>query len=463
MDDRAQIWQPLNQSRREIRLFILHPSTDFGTVPEGHLITVSLDQQVQYEAISHAWGGPTYRETIFINQVEWPVTVSIFKALRQLRLSHAVKCIWIDALCINQYDMRERADQVEKMQFIFNRATTVVAWLGCSNRSIASLVGDLGSDKISDKGVQGASNRLFRGNEARISLFARLDYWSRTWIFQELALGREIRLLYADKVITMGALKAIVSTIESQWSEFNWYERDFILRRLRPILRAPTLCHIATVGSHEEKAVALTRTMYDHRISQCHDPRDRIYGLLGLMTAMFGPDFMEVNYQDDVAEIYVEFCGRSWWSRSQTLKEVLTEWRTFYSGVDLAFVRTIAFGREDLLDFDMCCSAFATGPSSRTEQEQRLVSDIKSAAEGRRFFIDAAGRPGLGPLEVRPGDVLAILAGGRVPYVLRKSTSNTAGNPNNFYFIGECYVDGVMQGQLLDGPTPPALEEIWLE
>jgi len=81
----------------------------------------------------------------------------------------------------------------------------------------------------------------------------------------------------------------------------------------------------------------------------------------------------------------------------------------------------------------------------------------------RCFFASDNHLYGFGPRDTREGDCLAILAGGRVPYVLRKSPNAPASRPNLFSFVGECYVEGVMYGELLNMPRTRDFEDIELE
>ncbi|KIW26330.1 uncharacterized protein PV07_09430 [Cladophialophora immunda] len=88
MNDASRIWKPLDTSRREIkleiRLLILAPDRDRHAGPRGKLITVSLEQQLFYEAISHAWSGLSEPNNIHINNTEWPITTEVLMALQQL-------------------------------------------------------------------------------------------------------------------------------------------------------------------------------------------------------------------------------------------------------------------------------------------------------------------------------------------------------------------------------------------
>ncbi|EON64457.1 hypothetical protein W97_03688 [Coniosporium apollinis CBS 100218] len=72
----------------------------------------------------------------------------------------------------------------------------------------------------------------------------------------------------------------------------------------------------------------------------------------------------------------------------------------------------------------------------------------------RTFFVTAKGYLGLGPHLTQIGGHVVLLAGGKVPFILRtgidKSESGaeagTEAKEPWFYFIGECYVHGIMDG-----------------
>ncbi|KAK6824580.1 hypothetical protein PG987_012074 [Apiospora arundinis] len=57
------------------------------------------------------------------------------------------------------------------------------------------------------------------------------------------------------------------------------------------------------------------------------------------------------------------------------------------------------------------------------------------------FFVTDNGYIGLGHPDAAVGDMVAVLRGGPVPYVLR-------GNKENHTLVGECYVHGIMDGEL---------------
>lgn len=85
---------------------------------------------IPYEALSYAWGGTEMTERVEINGKELGVTANLYCALQHLRYQDADRILWIDAICINQGDARERGHQVRQMGEIYSRADRVVIWLG---------------------------------------------------------------------------------------------------------------------------------------------------------------------------------------------------------------------------------------------------------------------------------------------------------------------------------------------
>lgn len=68
----------------------------------------------------------------------------------------------------------------------------------------------------------------------------------------------------------------------------------------------------------------------------------------------------------------------------------------------------------------------------------------------RRLLVTSLGHLGLGPSKAQKGDIVCVLFGCSVPVVLRKTDPpQTEGKPT-FRFIGECYLDGFMDGEGLN-------------
>ena len=62
---------------------------------------------------------------------------------------------------------------------------------------------------------------------------------------------------------------------------------------------------------------------------------------------------------------------------------------------------------------------------------------------GMKPFITQKGYVGMGPPDSKTGDVVVVLIGSRVPFVLRPS------DVGKFFLVGEAYCHGVMDGEIL--------------
>ncbi|SPJ84141.1 related to HET-6OR heterokaryon incompatibility protein (het-6OR allele) [Fusarium torulosum] len=77
--------------------------------------------------------------------------------------------------------------------------------------------------------------------------------------------------------------------------------------------------------------------------------------------------------------------------------------------------------------------------------------DSMGVMKDKRPFLTQMGYLGMGPLEARPGDVVVIFCGGRIPFILHPLNlpeGSQGGEDSMFSFVGEAYCDGVMYGEI---------------
>jgi hypothetical protein len=125
----------------ETRLIALHSGTasdplnlnlEVAVVTRGEvgLGLVSQNRVVEYEALSYTWGSTVFIDPVICNGQPFGITSHLDEALRQLRLEGRKRYLWVDALCINQSDLEEKARQIRNPKVVFAKATRVVVWLG---------------------------------------------------------------------------------------------------------------------------------------------------------------------------------------------------------------------------------------------------------------------------------------------------------------------------------------------
>lgn len=143
------MYDKLSQEAREIRILFLLPG-DVDVDISCKLVTVSLDNLPDYEALSYTWGDPTVKVPIRVNENVLQVTPNLNNALRHLRRRNEKRVLWVDAICINQDDLGEKSYQIPFMGEIYSRTTNCLAWLGLetahTKQAIATALA-LGEDK----------------------------------------------------------------------------------------------------------------------------------------------------------------------------------------------------------------------------------------------------------------------------------------------------------------------------
>jgi len=88
------------------------------------------------------------------------------------------------------------------------------------------------------------------------------------------------------------------------------------------------------------------------------------------------------------------------------------------------------------------------------EEEMERWEELAFPCHGTVFFRNSVGNFGLCPPRTRAGDVVVVLFGGSVPFVLRKWKSSADGSGDeegeSLELIGECYVQGWMHGAAIE-------------
>jgi hypothetical protein len=135
---------------------------------------------------------------------------------------------WIDAICINQQDTRERNTQVSIMRQIYATAENVVVWLGPATEKT-----NLAMDYITQHNIRILQNKIperwrpqmkpvrfhtiWTEEEGKAFLnLCRKGYWKQVWIVQEIMCARRIVLFCG-------------------WRNVQWRMIDGIFQRLKSI------------------------------------------------------------------------------------------------------------------------------------------------------------------------------------------------------------------------------------
>jgi hypothetical protein len=105
----------------EIRLLKLSPETSHDAQLCGSLVTYSRSNVPSYDALSYTWGDPAkcFSVETFFGLIG--IAASLYSALKRLRLPNKIRFLWIDAICINQEDNKEKSAQVRLIRVVFDK------------------------------------------------------------------------------------------------------------------------------------------------------------------------------------------------------------------------------------------------------------------------------------------------------------------------------------------------------
>jgi hypothetical protein len=130
LDRHSAIYFPLNPPNASIRLLRIFREKS-SSIIIGQLGVFPLDPAncPAFIAVSYAWCEKVYPKAISLNRYRFPVLQSLYPFL-ELICDHQDFSSdfwwWIDSICINQDDTRERCSQVELMARIWRQAQKAI-------------------------------------------------------------------------------------------------------------------------------------------------------------------------------------------------------------------------------------------------------------------------------------------------------------------------------------------------
>lgn len=99
-------------------------------LPYYEMVQVPLDSLPEYTALSYAWGHLNKTWVLNISGASLAITASLAEAMRALPRIASSEYLWLDQVCINQADEKEKNRQVQIMGEIYSNSHKVIIWTG---------------------------------------------------------------------------------------------------------------------------------------------------------------------------------------------------------------------------------------------------------------------------------------------------------------------------------------------
>lgn len=375
----SYVYTPLNTRGHHIRLFKIWWSTERACV-EADVQQFNLRDSPPFHAISYTWGKPPATESIVINGKVLKIRKNLYDFFKIFTMKHTRKrkqyggkevWLWADQVCVNQGFQNERNHQVQMMGQIFSQAEEVLIWLGEKKSGGEALraIGELGQADERLKALMPTD--VWANHQAGMREFADNPYWERLWILQEIVLARKLVLFSSISHLDGAKFEAFCSRAMT-WNN---------------ILHNCTLFHLVAKERHKKVQVWkaqswLLDACYATLFSKCEDPRDKIYGLQGLLAA---DQRATIDYTQPTEKVLLD--------AALMICSVSEEYMVYELGW---YIIQIAYGM-DLFDCDAANAFFvymskALGEErTRNEQIKLLVRLLKETFDGKRRKLAIAG------------------------------------------------------------------------
>ncbi|KAH6028937.1 hypothetical protein HBI83_040680 [Parastagonospora nodorum] len=321
-------YTPLDDTRREIRVLHIRPKSsspsqtakltsgeDTDTI-DCFFSRTTLEDPSDFEALSYVWGDASKKKPIRLQGHDFPVTENLHQALVHLRKDYDERICWIDALCINQGDLEERASQVSQMEYIYRLAKEVIVFLGpyWKGQEIAlRFMFAIASDKdlhysplqephFTSNGGLDASSELLCSYLAR---FFALPWWTRAWTVQEGLLAQQVTFMSGIQEIPAPLIGDYLKNINPHFrcclkgAKLHWRDEATQLTVWESQTSASALFFSAGAELEDDLLYRVTR----FRFRGCWDVRDNIYSVLGLASPAYR-ERIKVSYTTPTAEVF---------------------------------------------------------------------------------------------------------------------------------------------------------------
>jgi hypothetical protein len=303
----------------EFRLIRVFPERK--TMIKCEIIHASLEEPPRYVAISYAWGDAGNTRKIELEGSLIPVGVSLYGALEALRQKVEPVLVWADALCIDQHNRDERAQQVQLMTGIYSTAESVAIWLGAEADDSAlaiDLLRAVADQADSPENVSRLiSSRVGKPDLAAVvSLFER-DYWRRLWVVQEIFNARSITVHCGSTKLQWAVYQRASDAFSRHRADLDYYfpvgRRDSRRHTISPnqFSYSQVLVHQGPGSLPDLRSYmglgkgSLLEVLRACRRKLASDAKDKLYGILGVLPEETRKEF-RADYSLSVKDVYTE-------------------------------------------------------------------------------------------------------------------------------------------------------------
>lgn len=260
----------------------------------------------QYTVLSYVWGDNSRVHQIQANGKCILITENLkvfFDETKRRRNSQPNPStwpfgwLWVDAVCINQEDSNERSEQVAMMKAIFEKAHSLIMWLGEESNEVADAVEyirNIASLKTSEPSLSevigtelcrfGSENSFLDISPSDIEtvkIFFENVYWKRIWNVQEASTPNDSTVICCGSQNISWASVRLANRLLQAGIDRNTCKHLLDLRIIQNP-KVDVLAELFEIRRDGTTSKSLLEILVRFRDLDSTDPRDKLYSILGL-------------------------------------------------------------------------------------------------------------------------------------------------------------------------------------
>ncbi|CAN9198860.1 unnamed protein product [Alternaria alternata] len=294
------------------RFLVLHPGSLHDKIgchlirPEDFAPTYP-DERFSYDALSYVWGEEKDPEFIVLCEFRFAITRNLAEALKYLRYTDRGRVLWVDAICINQCDGKEKEAQLLSMHWVYQSAKEVIAWLGLPDKfSRSAFSGMTMTEKLERHGWESVSAvgsvEISKGvavTEAdAFEMLMDRPYWSRAWIVQEMMSAQSLVIQCGSDVVLYSTLEEAHPRDMPACAQFGSAEKPPVLVKFQ----GDSEVTILQMGSKRMSSKRYLDCFLDR---QCRLRHDNIFAFLNLLSDDVEKR-VKVSYEMDLRKLVLD-------------------------------------------------------------------------------------------------------------------------------------------------------------
>ncbi|CAM1503622.1 Fc.00g012130.m01.CDS01 [Cosmosporella sp. VM-42] len=333
ISSRPYVYEPLEAG--SLRLLFLLEADNYDDDLECAILHVPLKDDTEYTALSYVWGTERNTHKIFVGDKYLTIGANLDSALRQLRRTDHLLCLWVDALCINQGDVKERNHQVHQMRCIYESAKNTIVYLGdqtgdntgfsawnfLERNSSWALNDD--KEKDHERPAILEDQLAFRGDlhDVYHDVLSR-EWFSRVWVFQEVVVSKDVSIQCGPRRISWDDFCKL-AILQNRTHDFYGLslQQEDLFEAVRRIWQARVAFHVSKgqssclpswyeqVSNLADSTTDILGMLVRARNLKASDPRDKIFALLGISTGFDWEGLDTIDYARTTSYVYTTFAG----------------------------------------------------------------------------------------------------------------------------------------------------------